>query len=125
MTVVERVGLALQRDGSAPADLYLDDTGSLALVHNTEAVGQHARQRLMTFEGEWFLDRQAGVPWIRDILGGQYDPVLAEAVIKAEILDTDGVVDINSFSVRFDRSVRGLSAFNIDVLTEYDEEASV
>jgi hypothetical protein len=122
---ISRVGLALRRDGSAPADLFLDDAGNLALVHDAEAVGQHARQRLMTYEGEWFLDRTAGVPWVRDILGHQYDPVLAEAVLKAEILDTDGVTEINSFSVRFDMEVRGLSAYNIEVLTEYDQEAQV
>lgn len=122
---IERFGLALRRDGSAPADLYLDSSGSLAVVRDAEAVGQHVRVRLMTYEGEWFLDRQAGVPWFRDLLGGQYDSVLAESVLKAEILDTDGVIDISSFSVRFDREVRGLSAYNIDVLTEYDQEASV
>lgn len=125
MTIVPRFGLALRRDGNAPADLYLDSSGSLAVVRDTEAVGQHVRQRLMTHEGEWFLDRTAGVPWVRDILGHGYDPVLAESVLKAEILDTDGVTEITSFSVRFDVEVRGLSAFNIDVLTVYDQEASV
>jgi len=125
MTVISRIGLALRREGNAPADLYLESDGSLAVVRDAEAVGQHARQRLMTYQGEWFLDRTVGVPWIRDILGSQYDAVLAESVIKAEVLDTDGVVDINSFSVRFDRTVRGLSAFNIDVATDYDEETQV
>lgn len=122
---IERFGLALRRDGSAPADIYLDSSGSLAVVRDAEAVGQHVRVRLMTYEGEWFLDRQVGVPWVRDIVGRQYDPVMAESVLKAEILDTDGVTDISSFSVRFDGEVRGLSAFNIDVATEYDQEASV
>ena len=125
MTIVSRFGLALRRDGSAPADLYLDASGSLAVVRDTEAVGQHVRQRLMTYLGEWFLDREVGVPWIRDIVGHGYDPVMAESVLKAEILDTDGVTDINSFSVRFDNSTRGLSAYDIDVMTDYDQEASV
>jgi len=123
--MMNRVGLALRRDGSAPADLYLDASGNLALVRDAEAVGQHVRQRLMTHEGEWFLDNQAGVPWVRDILGREYDPVMAESVLKAEILDTDGVTEITSFSVRFDHEVRGLSAFDIDVLTVYDQEVSV
>ena len=120
-----RIGLALRRDGSAPADLYLDENGSLAVVRDTEAVGQHVRQRLMTYLGEWFLDRFVGVPWIRDIVGHGYDPVMAESVLKAEILDTDGVTEINSFSVRFDNSTRGLAAYDIDVMTDYDQEASV
>lgn len=120
-----RIGLALRRDGSAPADLYLDENGSLAVVRDTEAIGQHVRQRLMTYLGEWFLDRFVGVPWVRDIVGHGYDPVMAESVLKAEILDTDGVTEINSFSVRFDNSTRGLAAYDIDVMTDYDQEASV
>lgn len=122
---LSRVGLSLRREGSAPADVHLDANGNLALVFDAEAVGQHVEQRLMAHEGEWFLDTEVGVPWVRDILGGQYDPVLAESVLKAEILDTDGVVDITTFSVRFDRSTRGLGASDITVLTEYDEEANI
>lgn len=122
MTEVARVGLALQRDGSAPADVYLDASGNLALVYDTEAVGQHARQRLLSWYGEWFLDPEVGVKWLRDVLGHRYDPARAEAVIKAEIFRTDGVTDITSFSARFDPTTRGLSAFNIDVRTVYDEE---
>lgn len=123
--MTERVGLALRREGNAPADLYLDEGGNLALVRDAEAVGQHVRQRLMTHAGEWFLDTRAGVPWVRDILGKPYDAVLAEAVLKAEVLDTDGVTGISSFSVRFNREIRGLSAFNIEVATIFDVEVQV
>lgn len=118
---IDRVGLALKRNGSDPADIYLDQYNDLALVRNSEAIGQHARQRLMTFSGEWFLDIFAGVPWLREILGKSYDPVLAEAVIKKEILDTDGVTEITTFSTRFERETRNLSAFDIEVITEYGE----
>lgn len=121
---LKRVGLALKRIGTDPADVYLDASGNLVMVNDAHAVGQHIRQRLMTYEGEWFLDKEAGVPWFRGLLGGGYDPALAEAVIKAEVLDTDGVIEINSFSVRFNREVRELSAFNISVMTDYDQEVS-
>ena len=123
--IVSRIGLALRREGNAPADLYLDSSGNLAVVRDAEAIGQHVRQRLMSHYGEWFLDNQVGVPWLRDVLGQGYDPVLAEAVVKTEVLDTDGVVEINSFSVRFDRTARNLSAFDIEVRTEYDQEVRI
>ncbi len=122
---IDRIGLALKRIGTDPADVYLDADGNLAMVHNTEAIGQHVRQRLMTFEGEWFLDKFAGVTWLTNVLGNQYDPVMAESVLKAEVLDTDGVTEINAFSTRFDRVSRGLSSFDIEVLTEYDTEVAV
>ena len=116
--------VALKRIGTAPADAYLDATGNLAMVFDAEAVATHMRCRVMAHEGEWFLDRTAGLPWIRDLLGGQFDPALAEAVIKAEVLDTDGVVEISSFSVKFDRETRGLSGDDIEVYTVYDEVRS-
>lgn len=122
---VERIGIALKSENGAPHDIYFDDLGGLAVVRNAEAVGQHIRQRLMTHEGEWFLDKSAGVTWLTDVLGNRYDPIVAEALTKAEILETDGVTDITSFSVRFDRSVRGLTAHNISVETEYDERVQV
>lgn len=125
MTIIKRLGLSLTRDGSSPADIHLDASGNLALVENAEAIGQHARQRLMTFEGEWFLDKNAGVTWLSDVLGFGYDPVIAEALTKTEILETDGVTDIDSFSVRFDRDIRGLKSHNISIKTDYDERVNI
>lgn len=125
MTIVNRKGLSLKRDGSEPADIFLDDTGNLAIVEDAEAVGQHVRQRLMTYEGEWFLDIDAGVTWLTNVLGQGYDPVIAEALTKTEILETDGVDEIESFSVRFERETRGLKSYGISVKTEYDERVNI
>lgn len=117
---VQRIGLSLSSTGSEPHDLHLDSDGGLAVVVDGEAVGQHVRQRLMTFSGEWFLDVDAGVTWLTDILGGKYDPVIAETLTKSEILETDGVTEIESFSVRFKGSSRGVESYNVTVKTDYD-----
>lgn len=101
------------------------ENGNLVMVRGAHAVGQHARQRLMSFEGEWFLDILAGVPWLAELLGKQYDPTLAEAVVKAEILDTDAVTEITSFSVGFEKNRRELRIKDVEVLTTYDEEVKV
>lgn len=118
MTAV-RFGLAIDQTTN---DLYLTSDGNLATVADAEAVGQHARQRLSTFSGEWFLDTTAGVPWLDQILGQTYDPALAESVVKAEILNTDGVTEITSFSVAFDRNTRGLIIRSVEVGTIFDTE---
>lgn len=115
-------GLAIDQTTN---DLFLEADGNLAIVRDAKAVGQHVRQRLMTYEREWFLDTTAGVPWLDEIMGRRYDPALAEAVVKAEILDTDAVVEITSFSVGFVRNIRQLQIKDINVLTDYDQEASV
>lgn len=125
MALLPRVGLALKKNDKGIADVYLDGTGNLAMVRDTEAVGQHAEQRLMAHQGEWFLNKDVGVPWVRDLLGKGYDPILAESVIKATILDTDGVTAIRSFKVRFNQQKRELETFDIEVRTEYDEEVKL
>lgn len=120
------IGIALKSpDGLAPHDIHLDSNNELAIVTDAEAVGQHARQRLMTHHGEWFLDNECGVPWLDDILGRQYDPALAEAVIKAEIVQTHGVTEITSFSASFNPRRRELGAYSISVRTTYDVEVSL
>lgn len=99
--------------------------GNLVMVTKAHAVGQHVRQRLKAFEGEWFLDTLAGVPWLAELLGKQYDPTLAEAVVKAEILDTDAVTEITSFAVGFEKNRRELRIRDVEVLTTYDQEVAV
>jgi hypothetical protein len=121
MTAV-RIGLAIDE---ATNDLLLRADGNLAVVTDAEAVGQHGRQRLQTYSGEWFLDTTCGVPWLDQILGKGYDPALAESVVKAELLDTDGIEEITSFSVAFAKATRGLLIREINVLTMFDEEVSV
>ena len=106
-------------------DLHLDEGGSLAVVTDASTVAQHVRQRLMTYRGEWFLDTTAGVPWLTDLMGKAYDPALAEAVLKAEVLATDGVAAIESFSIGFRGDVRELSIRDVTVRTMYDEVVSV
>lgn len=112
-------GLAIDQD---TRDLFLAPDGNLATVKDAEAVAQHVRQRLSTYKGEWFLDTTAGVPWLEQIMGKGYDPALAEAVVKAEILDTHGVVEITSFSIGFDAARRRLIIKDIVVMTTYDQE---
>lgn len=115
---MNRVGLSIDE---ATNDLHFTADGDLIISRDAHAVGQHARQRLQTFEGEWFLDGTVGVPWLTQILGHKYDPALAEAVVKARLLGTDGVTGINAFAVSFDRASRGLHIRSIEVTTDYDE----
>lgn len=115
------IGLAIDQETN---DVYLDTDGSLVMVNDALAVGQHVRQRLKTYRGEWFLDTTAGVPWLEQIFGRAFDAALGEAVVKGEIFDTLGVTQITTFSIRFLRDVRALDIRSVEVLTIYDQEVS-
>lgn len=107
-------------------DLTLDETGNLHLVYDAEAVGQHARQRLMFFKGEWFLDAGVGVDWFGQVLGfAQSRMQVAEAIVKKVILQTPGVTALEGVSTSYDRAVRGVRVSGIHVATIFDESVEV
>ena len=103
-------------------DLALDGTGSPVLVYDAEAIGEHIRQRLMLWAGEWFLNLSAGVEWTRYVLGRPPSELpLAESIIKAEIAATPGVSEILEFSAVYDRASRGLRIERCQVATVFDD----
>lgn len=122
--MTSRTMLALAPQPTGGHDLYLDD-GQIAFVHDAEAVGQHARCRLMTHQGEWFLDTKAGTPWLSDILGKRVNLTLAESVIKASIKGTDGVTGISKFDLRWRSATRGLDLVSATVETIFGHEAAL
>lgn len=112
------VGLSIQPHN----DLRLDATGSPVLAYDAEAIGEHIRQRLKLWIGEWFLDTGAGVDWLRYVLGRPPSEMpIAESVIKAEIAATPGVSEILEFSASYDRASRGLRIERVQILTVFDD----
>jgi hypothetical protein len=103
-------------------DWNLDASGNLVMVTDAEAIGQHIRQRLKFWKGEWFLNEDAGVDWTRYVLGRPpQEQTIAEAVIKREILATPGVVEILEFDAVYDRQSRGLRVDRCQVATVFDD----
>lgn len=114
----EFVGLGVEPHN----DLRLDETGSPVLVYDAEAIGEHIRQRLKAWSGEWFLDTAAGIEFTRYILGRPPSELpLAESIIKAEIAATPGVSEILEFSAAYDRASRGLRIERCQIATVFDD----
>jgi hypothetical protein len=85
--------------GNQGADFYRDQP---------EAVAQAVKTRLGLYTGEWFLDTTDGTPWRTEVLG-KYTKDTYDAIIKARILDTQGVDEILAYSSSFDGNTRVLS----------------
>jgi hypothetical protein len=88
---------------SATGD-YVFGSHSQFLVNSPQAVAQAIETRLKLSSGEWFLDTQEGTPYSTKITGyGTQDT--RDVAIKERILDTPGVLQIESYasSVSSDR----------------------
>jgi hypothetical protein len=90
-------------------------SGRRNIASTGEGTAQRIRCRLLAILGEWFLDTSTGVPWwqpegngIQPIMGGPRNLQYAEAVLKAIILQTDGVDTLDAFSMSFDGTLRKL-----------------
>lgn len=98
------------------SDLQQTSRGDIEIVNNTlvlveseDEVKQRLAQRLRTFFGEWFLDNEIGLPYYENIFIKNPNAGLVEAIIKDEITDTPGVLELLSFDIEIDKATRHLT----------------
>jgi len=82
---------------------------ALTIVDAENEVKQRLAQRLRTFFAEWFLDNTIGLPYYEDIFIKNPNAGLVEALLKTEIIDTPGVLELLSFEIDIDKATRKLT----------------
>lgn len=112
-------------DATQAHDMHFDVSGNLKMVSDVEAVAQLVRQHLEFYQGEWFLDTDAGVPWFQFIYVEPFDQLTAESLLKETILNVPGVTDIVEFEVTIHVEDRGFYLTRVIISTEYDMEVQV
>lgn len=82
--------------------------GRADYIRGSKEIQQNVVTRLRSFKNDWFLDVDAGIDWI-DLLGkrGTEPRILRE--IERVILQTDGVVSIDSLDLVSRDSNRGVT----------------
>ncbi len=83
--------------------------GIADMAVQAEACAQNVKTRLLLLQQEWFLDTDAGVPWLQDIMVKPANLLVAQAEIKRCILQTDGVQAIERFDLLFDSQTRKMT----------------
>lgn len=113
-----------------PIDIALDADGDLDIVDGDarfasggEAVKQLIYIALSMFQGEWFLDLDAGMPYYQDILGRKYaDEATLRAAVRTTILGVDGVSEIVKLEIVWNGATRS-AAIAWRVKTEFGDTA--
>ena len=78
----------------------------LALVDGPQEVLQLIRNNLRFFQGEDPLDPDMGVPYFQQILDKATPLSVSQALLKQVVQDTDGVIDVVSFTLTVDTITR-------------------
>lgn len=92
------------------------ENGKLVLLDGALAIKQHLFVKLQTFLGEWFLNTDLGAPWFRDVLVKNPNFATVQQMLKNQILQTPGVLNLLKFELDFTSSTRDLN-FSFEVLT--------
>jgi len=97
-------------------DILLDDNHDIELLFQerdfgltkteSESLKQRLLIKLLTYQGEWFLDKSEGVPYYQSILGKRRAKESIDMIFKNKILSTRGVVSLESFSSNIDQTTR-------------------
>lgn len=96
--------------GHGEADFYKDVP---------EAPAQAVLTRLMLFRGQWFLDKTAGTPWNTQVLG-KYTLSSRDPVIRARVLDTAEVTEIQAYYSVYNPNTRQFTV-GMRITTSYGE----
>ena len=105
-------------------DLSFDGQNLFNLIEGRPAVAQDLKCAFGLWEGEYFLDQEAGFGWLQDVLGQK--PVnlpLLQVLFRSYILEREfitGIKDDPAFSIVFDPAVRGLTVTFIAETEEGD-----
>lgn len=73
----------------------------------SEIVAQRLKITLFTFLGEWFLDRDIGVPYFQQIFGKVRSKAAIDVIFQNIISADPGVLEIREFTSTLSNDVRG------------------
>jgi hypothetical protein len=86
-------------------------------IDNLQLVQQKVITGLKLWQGEFFLDTTAGMPWNTKVLGVNTQS-LYDAAIQQQIKGTTGVTGIASYSSSFNSTTRQLNV-NVMVMSQF------
>lgn len=79
-------------------DLYINEKGDLDFTTTTQQeLQQRLSIRLLTYQGEWFLNELFGVPYLQQIIGVAKNKSTVDTIMRAEIAEETGTSPITSF----------------------------
>lgn len=78
-------------------DIEIVDGDFVITPSEQVSIRQRIIIKLLSFQGNWFLDSEEGLPWFQSILGKNRSKETIDTIFKRAILSTEGVREITSF----------------------------
>lgn len=88
---------------NAAGDLVIGENGDISL---TQSRRQAVRIRLRWLFGEWRFAPENGVPYFQEIMVKKPDVERIKQIIRSEIMDVDGMLDVKNLEVNINSNRR-------------------
>ena len=83
--------------------------GDVATVSGAQATRQRLEQKFKLWRGEWFLDVNAGFPWIEEILGQRPAPQVVRSLVFDVVQSDPGIRTVENLELEQDSPQRRLT----------------
>lgn len=100
------------------------EKGDLFFIDNDQRIIQQIKIRLLTWAGEWFLDKNVGIDYLDIFQEKQNTEALIENLIRNTIADIENVVSVDSVAVKTDNKNRTLT-INFDITINFKQYSEV
>lgn len=82
------------------------ENNDIVLCSGVDQLVQNIKIKLNFFLGEWFLDTTKGLPFFEDILVRNPNFPNIDNIIKANILETDGALELIEYTSSYNKITR-------------------
>lgn len=83
-------------------DLKLESGDFKLTLTESESLQQRLKIKLLTFQGEFYLNTQLGVPWFQRIFTKQISKETVDSILKVQIVSEPEVESLINFSSTID-----------------------
>lgn len=106
-------------------DLEFDNSMHLKIVNKTEDVQQRLILKTELMKGEWFLDKNEGIPW-KEIFSetGEDQIRMAKTAIRDMLNNDKGVIEIKELNIYQDLTKNSLN-INFKVIATDENEYTI
>ena len=101
--------------------VFTNGVGQETTQELRQTVGQRLKVSLLTYQGEWFLDEDLGVPYYQEILGRPRSKQVIDTIFQKTILDDPDVISLLEFESELDSERLYTMRFKVNVTGDITE----
>lgn len=99
-------------------DIFLDETGNLAMSKNLDAMGNIFLNKSQTNKGELPYNTEKGIDFFNTVFSSPCYPDLFQNELLSELEDTEATQEVLNYT---ENTEDNIYSYSVDILTDYGQ----